>query len=90
VCSLADANVADPVVARAAHRRRKLEPMKDNSCRAAERRARLAIIDIANAEDCNDAARLRALARLSAVIDGYILEIGSRNPKPKKGEEIYI
>jgi len=43
-----------------------------------------------NAENCIDAARLRALARLSAVIDGYLLELVSRNPTPKKSEEIYI
>jgi hypothetical protein len=34
--------------------------MRNNSCRAAERAARLAILDVANAENCSDEVRLRA------------------------------
>ena len=69
--------------------------MRNNSCRAAERKAKLAIIGVADAEDCSDAARLLALARLSALINGCVLEIQSRQPAPPKTdpkpfEEIYI
>ena len=69
--------------------------MPNNSCRSAERKAKLAILDVANAENCSDETRLRALARLDALINGCVLEIQSRQPVPPKNgpkpfEEIYI
>jgi hypothetical protein len=50
---------------------------------------------VANAENCSDVTRLRALARLSELIDGCAVEIQSRQPPPPKNgpkpfEEIYI
>ena len=60
--------------------------MRNNSCRAAERAARLAILDVANAENCSDEVRLRALGRLAAIINGHILEIWS---PPKSHTLIY-
>jgi hypothetical protein len=70
-------------------------PMRNNSCRSAERKARLAIQDVANAENCSDEARLRALTRLAELIAGCASEIQSRQPPPSKTdpkpfEEIYI
>jgi hypothetical protein len=66
--------------------------MAHNSCRSAEGKARLAIQDVAYARNCSDEVRLRALARLAAVINGHILEIESRKPKsdPPGFEPIYI
>jgi hypothetical protein len=68
--------------------------MANISCRSAERRAKLAIRDVANAENCSDETRLRALARLLGVVRGAIFEIEARQPPlksdPKKFEEIYI
>jgi hypothetical protein len=69
--------------------------MRNNSCRSAERKAKLAISDVANAENCSDETRLRALARLLGVIHGCIFEIESRQPPPPKTDpkafvEIYI
>jgi hypothetical protein len=69
--------------------------MPRNSCRAAERKARIAIMNLAEAEDCTDAARLKALTRLAELINGCVLEIQSRQPPPPKTdpkpfEEIYI
>jgi hypothetical protein len=60
--------------------------MRNNSCRSAERKAKLAIRDIANAETFSDATRLRTLARLAAVLNGHILEIESRRPAPPKND----
>jgi hypothetical protein len=62
--------------------------MATNSCRAAERAARLAILDVANAENCSDEVRLRALGRLAAIINGHILEVGSRSPAPAKSHPL--
>jgi hypothetical protein len=63
----------------------------NNSVRAAERAAKLAIQNVAYAENCSDEVRLRALARLAAVINGHMLEIDSRQPTPPAGVgEIYI
>ena len=65
--------------------------MPNISCRAAERAAKRAIQNVAYAEDCTDDARLRALARLAAIINGHLLEIESRQPTPPSGfGEIYI
>jgi hypothetical protein len=66
--------------------------MPNNSCRAAERAARLAIMKVAYSENSSDEIRLRALACLAAVINGHILEIEARKPKsdPPEFEEIYI
>jgi len=69
--------------------------MANISCRSAERRARLAIRDVANAENCSDETRLRALARLLGVVHGAIFEIEARQPPPPKTDpkpfvEIYI
>jgi hypothetical protein len=69
--------------------------MRNTSCRAAERRAKLAIQDVATAGNCSDETRLRALARLLGVIHGAIFEIEARQPPPPKTDpkpfvEIYI
>jgi hypothetical protein len=62
--------------------------MRNNSCRAAERAARLAILDVANAENCSDEVRLRALGRLAAIINGHLVEIASRSPAPAKSHPL--
>jgi hypothetical protein len=50
------------------------------TCRAAEREARLAILSVAEAEQCSDETRKPALLRLAALIDGCMLEIEARRP----------
>jgi hypothetical protein len=69
--------------------------MTRTSCRSAERKAKLAILDVMNAGDCSDETRLRALARLLGVTHGAIFEIESRQPPPPKTDpkpfvEVYI
>jgi hypothetical protein len=67
---------------------------KQASIRTAERAAREEIIRLASAEDCKPEARIRALMRLSALIDGCVLELDAQIPKPpkdpKKFEPVYI
>jgi hypothetical protein len=63
--------------------------------RAAERTAKLAILNLASEGSCSDAVRIRALTRLAQLIYGCVLEIEARQPappktSPPKGEEIYI
>jgi hypothetical protein len=62
--------------------------VRNNSCHAAELKAKLAILDVANAENSSDEVRLRALGRLAAIINGHILEIGSRSPAPAKSQPL--
>ena len=66
--------------------------MKTTSCRSVERRAKFAILSVADAEGCSDDVRLRALARLDALIHGCIIQLESQQPKrdPKKFEPVYI
>ena len=64
-----------------------MPPAHMNSCRAAGRAAHLAIMAVAEAEGTTDEQRKRALLRLSALIDGCLLEIESRRPAPPPGDE---
>ena len=69
--------------------------MANISFRAAERTAKLAILNLASEGSCSDPARIRALTRLAELIYGCVLEIEARQPtppksNPSKGEEIYI
>jgi hypothetical protein len=50
------------------------------ACHAAEREAWLAILSLAEADQCSDETRKRALLRLAALIDGCLLEIEARRP----------
>ena len=58
--------------------------MANTSCRESERTARVAILNLASAGSCSDAARIKALTRLAQLIYGCVLEIEARQPTPPK------
>ena len=58
--------------------------MANISFRAAERTAKLAILNLASEGSCSDPARIRALTRLAELIYGCVLEIEARQPTPPK------
>ena len=64
--------------------RRTIRPMARTSCRASERAAKLAILNLASEGSCSDAARIKALTRLAELIYGCVLEIEARQPTPPK------
>jgi hypothetical protein len=67
---------------------------KHASIRAAERRAYEGIVEISGMEQCKPETRIRALMRLSALIDGCVLELQAQVPAapkdPKRFEPVYI
>lgn len=67
---------------------------KRPSLRAAVRAADEALIEIAAGENWKIDSRIRALAELSGLINGYILQLQAQRPAPPKGppkfEPVYL